>query len=95
MAEVGELFDYVIVDTPPLDQHSDAAIVAGVAGNALVVARIHKTKSGALRRAVHMLRVINVRVIGAVVTGEPSRRQGRSRNSDRRRVGVSREKLTT
>ena len=95
MAEVGGLFDYVIIDTPPLDQHSDGALVAGVAGSALVVARIHKTKSGALRRAVHMLRVINVRVIGAVVTREPSRRQRRSRNSDRRRMTVSREKLTT
>lgn len=95
MAEMAAAFDFVIVDTPPLDHRSDGASIAAMAGNTLVVARIHKTRGGALRRAAHALRVANVRVIGAVVTEEPSRRQGRSRNSSRRRSMVSREKLTT
>jgi receptor protein-tyrosine kinase len=81
--ELGTMFDYVIVDTPPLEEYDDAAAIAAQADGALLVGRIGKTTSGALQRAAQSLRSANVTVIGTVVTCEPAqRRDGRSERGD-------------
>ena len=49
--DLGYAYDYVIIDTPPLGQYSDGALVAALADGALLVARIRRTTSSALRRA--------------------------------------------
>ena len=50
--DLGDAYDYVIIDTPPLGQYSDGALVSALADGALLVARIRRTTSSALRRAV-------------------------------------------
>lgn len=68
-------FDYVIVDTPPLEKFNDAVAIAAQADGALVVSRIGKTTSAALQRTMQALQKANVTVIGTVVTCEPARRR--------------------
>ena len=74
--ELGTMFDYVIVDTPPLEKYNDAVAIAAQADGALLVGRIGKTTSGALQRAAQSLQSANVTVIGTVVTCEPVQRRG-------------------
>ena len=74
--ELANSFDYVIVDTPPLDTYTDGAVVAALGDGALLLARIRSTTSAAVKRAVQTLRAANVPLIGTVVTFERGQRRG-------------------
>ncbi len=50
--ELANSFDYVVVDTPPLDTYTDGAVVAALGDGALLLARIRSTTSAAVHRAV-------------------------------------------
>jgi receptor protein-tyrosine kinase len=61
-------FDYVIVDTPPLGTYADGANVGALCDGVLVLSRIGRTTSSALRRAIQTLQAANVRILGPVAT---------------------------
>jgi receptor protein-tyrosine kinase len=63
-------FDYVVVDTPPLGDYTDGAIVGALGHGAIVLARIGGTTDRALRRAVQVLQAAHVAILGTVVTFE-------------------------
>jgi capsular exopolysaccharide synthesis family protein len=69
--DLAKAFDYVVVDTPPLGGYSDGAIIGALCDGAIVLARIKRTTTVALRRALQMLQVANVHILGTVVTFEP------------------------
>jgi len=69
--ELADVYDYVIIDTPPLAQFNDGALVAALSDGALLLARIRKTTSTALRRSVQTLQTANAALIGTVTTFEP------------------------
>jgi capsular exopolysaccharide synthesis family protein len=69
--ELANEFDYVVVDTSPLDAYTDGAIVGALSDGAIVLVRIRHTKSSALRRALQTLLAANVTHIGTVITFEP------------------------
>ena len=73
--ELGDSFDYVVVDTPPLEQYNDGALVAALSDGALLLARIRRTTSAKLRRAVQTLHAANAILIGTVATFEPGHRR--------------------
>ena len=82
--ELARNFDYVIVDTPPLNEYSDGANIAALGDGAILLARIRSTKTTALRRALQGLKAANVHFIGTVATFDPvsaavRRRHGKSR----------------
>jgi capsular exopolysaccharide synthesis family protein len=87
-AVFGELatnFDYVIVDTPPLNDYSDGVNIAALADGAILLARIRSTKATALRRALGALKSANVHLIGTVATFDrvspvARRRHGKARS---------------
>jgi capsular exopolysaccharide synthesis family protein len=64
-------FDYVIIDTPPLNTCTDGALAAALGDGAIVLARLRHTKSSALRRALEALESAHASFLGAVVTREP------------------------
>lgn len=74
--ELANSFDFVVVDTPPLDSYTDGAIVAALADGAVLLARIRKTTGAAVRRAVQTLQTANVDLLGTVVTFERGQRRG-------------------
>jgi receptor protein-tyrosine kinase len=81
--ELTQGYDYVVIDTPPLNEYNDGAVVGALSQGALLLARIRKTTTSALRRAVQALQTAHVTVIGTVVTFEPTgqRRLRRNRKS--------------
>ena len=64
---LSERFDYVIVDTPPVQLVSDAAIVAAIVDGTVVVVDNTKTERGSLANAVRELRQTNGSLLGVVI----------------------------
>jgi len=74
MMKLRELYDYIVIDTPPLMAVTDAALVGAVADGTLVVVRANKTDSDALSAAVNQLRRLGVPLLGIVMNGVPTGR---------------------
>lgn len=82
-------FDYVVVDTPPLGDYTDGAIVGALGDGAILLARIAGTTDRALRRAVQVLQAAHVAILGTVVTFESVGRGAlRTHAKQRGRTGV-------
>lgn len=67
-------FDIIFIDTPPMLAVSDPSVVAGHADGVLFVMRITRNVKPTAKRAMHILRSLNVNIIGVVVNaiGESS-----------------------
>jgi len=62
-----ERFDYIVIDTPPLDSVSDAAIISSKADAVLLVAKMGNTKQDAIKRAKEQLEKDNSNLLGVVI----------------------------
>jgi Mrp family chromosome partitioning ATPase len=71
LTTLGQEFDYVLIDTPPLLLVTDAAVVSRLTGGAIVVAASGRTKRNELSAAVRALEHIGSRLLGIVVTMMP------------------------
>ncbi|WP_064751570.1 polysaccharide biosynthesis tyrosine autokinase [Mycobacterium sp. URHB0044] len=74
-------YEYVIIDTPPLNATSDGAVSAALGDGAIVLARIDHTTTKALRSALQVLEAANAEFIGTVVTCEPGHKRELSKQS--------------
>ncbi|MFI8565494.1 polysaccharide biosynthesis tyrosine autokinase [Rhodococcus sp. NPDC078407] len=68
-------YRYVIVDTPPLLEVTDGAILTALSDGTLVLARTGRTTREKLRRAIKVLDGVSGTVLGVVTTFEPSARR--------------------
>lgn len=64
-------FDYVVLDTPPLSNFVDGALVAAASDATVMVARWDYTKRGDVKAAVEQLRTAGANAIGTVVNCFP------------------------
>jgi capsular exopolysaccharide synthesis family protein len=67
LSELRRMFDYVIIDAPPLGIFTDATVLINRADSALVVVRSGKTRFGALNRVLEPLP--RERLLGVVLNG--------------------------
>ena len=67
VSTLGEHFDWVLVDSPPVLAVSDAAVVANGASGVVFVVGADQTSRQAAREAIHQLQSAHARVIGAVL----------------------------
>ncbi|WP_084727726.1 polysaccharide biosynthesis tyrosine autokinase [Rhodococcoides yunnanense] len=76
-------YRYVLIDTPPLLDVTDGAILTALADGGLVLARIGRTSRETLRRAVKVLGGVGGSVLGVVTTFETTRggRSARARTA--------------
>jgi len=68
IAELRRQYDYVLLDTPPVNAFSDGPILGRAAGQAIVVVRMNRTRQESVDRAIRLLRAANVEVAGIVLT---------------------------
>ena len=61
-------YDYVLLDTPPLNQFSDAGILGRATHEALLVVRMYKTPRESVDHAIRLLHAANVKPVGVVLT---------------------------
>jgi len=67
LARARELYDMVIIDTPPVNAVADAALLSRQCDGVLIVARAGVTARDALVFAMEQLRIVHAPVIGAVL----------------------------
>ena len=67
LARARELYDMIILDTPPVNAVADAALLSRQCDGVLVVARAGATARDALVFAMEQLRIVHAPVIGAVL----------------------------
>ncbi|MCD2193639.1 polysaccharide biosynthesis tyrosine autokinase [Actinomycetospora endophytica] len=73
VAEAGERFDHVVVDTAPLLTVSDTAAVAPLVDGVLLVCRWGRTSRAELSQSVEALHSVSARGLGVVLTMAPAR----------------------
>jgi capsular exopolysaccharide synthesis family protein len=71
MDELGDRFDYVIIDTPPLLAVADASVIGTVTDGAILVARHGKVSRSKLQQSLTALKASDTRLIGTVLNGVP------------------------
>ncbi|MCC7194530.1 MAG: polysaccharide biosynthesis tyrosine autokinase [Gemmatimonadaceae bacterium] len=72
-------YDYVLIDTPPLNLFTDAALIGAQADALLLVARADKTDRDEIRYAVQQLRNVQVTLAGAILNDVDFKRASRYR----------------
>jgi len=72
-------YDYVLLDTPPLNLFTDAALIGAHADATLLVARADRTERQALRFAVLQLQHVQANLAGAILNSVDLRRNSRYR----------------
>lgn len=83
--ELHQDFDYVIVDTPPLDAYYDAVAIAALCEGAILLARVRQTTATELKRALQKLATADVALIGTVATFEQVGARDKRRHNKRAR----------
>jgi capsular exopolysaccharide synthesis family protein len=68
IAAARSLFDFIVVDTPPLLVANDATELAAVADMVILMAKADRTSRAGARRSVEILRRVDAPVLGVVVT---------------------------
>jgi len=69
LGEARRGFDFVLIDTPPINLVSDAGALGRFCPEALVVVRMGKTRQDAIDRALSLLRSANIKPAGMILTG--------------------------
>jgi capsular exopolysaccharide synthesis family protein len=67
LAALREEFDYVLIDTPPLNQYDDAVVLGQFADGLVLVLEANATRREPALRVVENLRAAQVQVLGAVL----------------------------
>lgn len=67
--KIQEHYDYVIIDTPPINVVTDAVVLSKKVSGVILVARQNNTTIKMLRQTIDSLKNIRVRVLGVVLTG--------------------------
>jgi capsular exopolysaccharide synthesis family protein len=65
-----EIFDVVIIDSPPVLEYADAQMIAARAGGYLLVTRRHKSRMAEVEAAQQRLAPSNATIVGAIVNDD-------------------------
>lgn len=71
-----KIFDYIIVDLPPVNTVPDAVILSKYMDGFLIAVREQKTKHREVDQMLRQIRLANVRVLGFVNTGTEVKKNG-------------------
>ena len=64
-----EEFDYIILDTPPIQLVTDSQILATKADGTILVIKAEATKKEAVQSSINLLKKVNAHIIGTVLNG--------------------------
>jgi Mrp family chromosome partitioning ATPase/capsular polysaccharide biosynthesis protein len=74
IAELNQMADYLLIDTPPVLPVSDALTLARHADAVILAARLHSTTRGEMEEVRELITRAGVRVIGVVAEGAKTKR---------------------
>ena len=67
LLELGETFDYVLIDAAALNACNDAIVLGGVSDGVVLTLKANSSRRETARKAVQQLQTANVRALGAVL----------------------------
>lgn len=75
LSELREKYEYVIIDTPPVNLVSDSLAIAQKCDGLVLIARASVTTYAAFRSAVATAKQLNINLIGTVINGSGAARK--------------------
>ena len=69
MEKLSKRYDYILVDTPPVNAVSDTCVIANMLDGVLLLARHGGTRKDGIKRAVSNLKLTGARILGCVYNG--------------------------
>lgn len=69
IADMSKRYDYILVDTPPVNVVSDACLVANLLDGVLLLVRQGYSRKDAVKRAVSSLQLTGAKLLGFVLNG--------------------------
>ena len=69
LEELKGAFDYIILDTPPVQAVTDSQILSTKADGTILVVRAERTKKESVNNAINLLKKVNANIIGTVLNG--------------------------
>lgn len=69
-------YHYTIVDTPPATTVTDVGIIGQMCHGVIVIIRLHRTHEAAAKRAVRLLQVNNIPIVGCLLVGRDAPASG-------------------
>jgi len=78
MQSLRESYEYIVVDSPPVLETSEARVLAALADAVVFVLRLDVSRAPNLKRAAGILRGVGARILGALPNGASSQRGARA-----------------
>lgn len=72
--ELKDVFDYIILDTPPVQAVTDSQILSTKADGTLIVVKAETTKKESVQNSINLLKKVNAHIIGTVLNGVDTKR---------------------
>lgn len=72
--ELKKDFDYIILDTPPVQAVTDSQILSTKADGTILVVRAERTKKDSVQNSINLLKKVNANIIGTVLNGVDNNR---------------------
>lgn len=69
LEELKNNFDYIILDTPPVQAVTDSQILSTKADGTIIVVKSERTKKDSVENAINLLKKVNANIIGTVLNG--------------------------
>lgn len=76
LKEFKEKYDYIIIDTPPINPVSDALVIAQKVDAIVLVIRAASTTHDAFKKAYKSLNVLDLKIDGIIINGSDPRPKG-------------------
>ena len=67
--QMSQKYDYILIDTPPVNVVSDACIVAGLLDGVLLLARKDRSNKETIKKAVNQLQLTGAKLLGFILNG--------------------------
>ncbi len=64
-----DTFDYIILDTPPVQAVTDSQILSTKSDGTILVVKAERTKKESVQNAINLLKKVNANIIGTVLNG--------------------------
>lgn len=74
LEELKKDFDYIILDTPPVQAVTDSQILSTKADGTILVVRAERTKKDSVQNSINLLKKVNANIIGTVLNGVDNNR---------------------
>lgn len=68
LCELRQRYNYVLIDTPPVNLFADATIIGHHVCGALLVVSMYNTRRESIRQSIRLLHAVNIDVLGMVLT---------------------------